>query len=916
MKTEEKGNLEKEEKGAQEVSSHKDTINTTQEQTSKSQNALSPPSNTPQTHVKKEEQPTSQKEEEQIAIGEKQFKILVENLPDKVILYDKECRAIYVSPQMDKVFGKDTASMLLNKTPLEAHQNHYFDAEPIQQKLERVIATGEKEYLDHELLLSTGEKRYGQIRFIAQKDENGEVCGAMSIITDITEEKIAALALHESEELYRNNSNLLRSVMESSAKVTIFALDREYKYLTFNELHKKFYKNKYGIDIGLGKSFIELVPDKEFAKGAKNSYDRALSGEYFTIVTEEVINKEDYFYIEYWNNYISPIYNDNKNITGLTVISINITEQREAEMKLELLNATLEEKVKERTAKLQQALDFNKGIMNAIPDLMFEVDREGTYLNVWAKSEELLAAQKEILLGNKISDILSEESTKVAMEAIEEADKNGLSFGKTLKIDLQDGAHWFELSSSKKEDGNIIFISRDITQRKISQMKIEELHKALEQKVKWIQFMAHHDILTGLPNRLLLQDRAEQILAKSKRDNVKAAFLFIDLDGFKTINDSLGHSVGDVVLKEVAQRLQSCTRASDTLGRQGGDEFILIAPGIQTFRDIELIVKKLTGVFKRSFIANNQTLSVTASIGITLYPDHGESFEQLLQNADTAMYKAKETGKNTYCIFTQEMQHDAIGLLKMKSDLIHAIDNKEFELYYQPQIDLSKNKIIGAEALIRWNHPSVGLIPPLSFISVAEECGHIVEIGEWVVQEACHQAALWHDDGKDFIVAVNISAVQFKRGDLAEIVKKALDMSKLNPKYLELELTESILICDTENILKTLRTIKEFGVQLSIDDFGTGYSSLSYLKRFAVDKLKIDQSFIRDILKDKDDATIVKTIINIANSFNLKSIAEGVESKEVLELIREFGCDEVQGYYFAKPMKAEEFRIYYKKFNQ
>ena len=438
---------------------------------------------------------------------------------------------------------------------------------------------------------------------------------------------------------------------------------------------------------------------------------------------------------------------------------------------------------------------------------------------------------------------------------------------------------------------------QDITERKLIEKEME--------------YMAHHDALTGLPNRILVKDRTTQIITKAKRTGNKAAFIFIDLDGFKTINDSLGHSVGDILLKMVTSRLQSCIRASDTLSRQGGDEFLLILPDINDKKDISIVANKLLGEFQKSFHINNEMISTSASIGIAIYPEHGSSFEELFQCADAAMYKAKETGKNNYCFFTQHMKYSLIGLLKMQNDLKDALENNEFVLHYQPQIDLENNTISGVEALIRWNHPVLGMVLPFDFIAISESTGLIVQIGEWVLLEACKQGALWHKQGKEIIVAVNISAVQFKRGNLLEVIKKALKSSKFNPRYLELELTESILIQDTENVLQTVKMIKKLGVQLSIDDFGTGYSSLAYLKRFAVDKLKIDQSFVRDILKDKEDANIVQIIIQMARSFNLKSIAEGVESVEILNLIKEFGCDEVQGYYFAKPMGSLEFEEYY-----
>lgn len=441
---------------------------------------------------------------------------------------------------------------------------------------------------------------------------------------------------------------------------------------------------------------------------------------------------------------------------------------------------------------------------------------------------------------------------------------------------------------------------QDITEQKMIEKKVE--------------YMAHHDILTGLPNRILAKERTEQAIIFSKQNNVQSALLFIDLDGFKTVNDSLGHSVGDVMLTLIASRLKECIREGDTLARQGGDEFLLILSDIKKMQEITMILERLFRVFENSFDVGIHTLTSSASIGIAVYPDHGDTFELLLQNADTAMYRAKENGKNTYCFFNQQMNHDLIGQFKIQSDLKSAIRNGEFILHYQPQIDLSTKQITGVEALIRWNHPQIGMIPPINFISLAENSGLIVPIGEWVIQEACRQVSCWQKEGIFVSVAVNISSLQFKRGNLESVVTNALLMAEIQPRYLELELTESVIMHETDNTLQTVRNLKGLGVQLSIDDFGTGYSSLAYLKRFAVDKLKIDQSFVQDILTDQEDAAIVRTIIQMAKNLNLKTIAEGVENEHVLALIDNFGCDEVQGYYFAKPMEATDFEKYYTAF--
>ena len=443
---------------------------------------------------------------------------------------------------------------------------------------------------------------------------------------------------------------------------------------------------------------------------------------------------------------------------------------------------------------------------------------------------------------------------------------------------------------------SVLAIGHDITERKMIEKKME--------------YMAHHDILTDLPNRVIAKNTTEETIALAKKNNSKVALLFLDLDGFKTINDSLGHSIGDEMLKEVAARLKECQKEDITICRHGGDEFLIILPEVKRTTELILNIEKLLSKFKEPFNVRNHLLSISASIGVAIYPDNSDSFESLLRNADTAMYKAKENGKNTYSIYNVEMSDTLVREFQMQNDLKKAIEKNEFILHYQPQIDLKLNRIIGAEALIRWKHPKLGIIPPINFISIAESTGLIVQIGEWVMIEACRQAALWAKEGMELTIAVNVSAVQFKRGDFVAVVKKALASSGLNPKYLELELTESIIIHDTEMILQSVQRLKALGIQLSIDDFGTGYSSLSYLKRFAVDKLKIDQSFVRDILKNNDDKAIVRTIIQMAKNLNLKTIAEGVEDKHVLDIIASLGCDEVQGYYFAQPMEAIAFEKY------
>jgi diguanylate cyclase (GGDEF)-like protein/PAS domain S-box-containing protein len=453
---------------------------------------------------------------------------------------------------------------------------------------------------------------------------------------------------------------------------------------------------------------------------------------------------------------------------------------------------------------------------------------------------------------------------------------------------------WFVSSYFMTDDGLLAVIFDNITELKSAEQRVEHL--------------AYHDSLTGLPNRLLAEDRMTLAAAHAQRERTMAALLFLDLDSFKGINDSLGHACGDDLIRAVAERLRGCVRETDTISRHGGDEFLIVLTGPRTSDAISTTTHKILARIAQPFEIQGQPLLTTASIGIAVYPDDGTDFATLLKKADTAMYHAKEEGRNTYRFFDQRMNIGVAEQLRLRNGLHQALDNGEFELHFQPQIDLATDRVIGAEALIRWNHPDLGRVPPDRFIPVAEESGLIVPIGDWVLREACRRAAAWQSQGLAGVtVAVNLSALQFKRGNLKQTIVNALTEFGLDPACLELELTESILIKDVEEVLATVFQLKALGLKLAIDDFGTGYSSLSYLKRFKVDKLKIDKSFIRDLATDPDDAAIIRTIIQMARNLNLRTIAEGVENQEMLDLLRLFACDEIQGYLIARPMPADEF---------
>jgi diguanylate cyclase (GGDEF)-like protein/PAS domain S-box-containing protein len=419
---------------------------------------------------------------------------------------------------------------------------------------------------------------------------------------------------------------------------------------------------------------------------------------------------------------------------------------------------------------------------------------------------------------------------------------------------------------------------------------------------------AQHDFLTGMPNRMLLNDRVNQAIAWAQRHSKKVAVLFLDLDGFKHINDSLGHPTGDRLLQSVAKRLVDCVRGSDTVSRQGGDEFVVLLTEVVQSEDAAITARRMLQTVAQAHSIDQHDLHVTTSIGVSVFPDDGQDAETLIKNADTAMYQAKENGRQSYQFFKPAMNVRAVERQSIEESLRRALEREEFLVHYQPKINLKTGDITGAEALIRWKHPVRGLVPPSDFIPIAEDCGLIVPIGNWVLREACKQARTWMDAGLPLAtMAVNISAMEFRDEDFLDGVFRILQQTGLDPAALELELTESVLMKRAESTQSILKMLRGSGIQLAVDDFGTGYSSLSYLRKFPIDALKIDQSFIRQITTAPDETTIVTAVISMGRSLKLRVVAEGVENQEELAFLQAHQCDEAQGYYFSRPVLPEQF---------
>ncbi|MFZ2490652.1 MAG: EAL domain-containing protein [Thermoanaerobaculia bacterium] len=431
---------------------------------------------------------------------------------------------------------------------------------------------------------------------------------------------------------------------------------------------------------------------------------------------------------------------------------------------------------------------------------------------------------------------------------------------------------------------------------------LEDEREAAELAGLQIEHLAYHDALTGLPNRPLFSDRLIMALAQASRTQNKLAILFLDLDRFKEINDSLGHSLGDSLLKAVAERIHCCLREGDTVARFGGDEFTLLIPRLEHVEDAAKIAQKIIDTLKIPFIIHEHELFITTSIGITIFPTDGNDPEMLVRNADTAMYRAKEQGRDNYQLYAPAMNAQALERLSLENTLRKAVSQNEFVLHYQPVIELKNRRVVGVEALVRWNHPELGLLLPVHFISVAEISGVILPLGEWVLRAACEQIRSWHRNA--ITISVNLSARQFLQPDLIQQVRRAVEITRIDPSRLQLEVTESNAMQHAANSIHILRELKALGIRIAMDDFGTGYSSLSYLKRFPIDTLKLDASFVEDIATDPTDAAIAQAVITMAHSLGIDVVAEGVERQDQLAVLESQGCDLIQGYLFSEPVDA------------
>lgn len=735
----------------------------------------------------------------------------------------------------------------------------YVDSGTRERMIAEMDAHGEVNNFEARMIRKDGAAIW--VRYSAKLDRtHGYMEG---VATDITKEKDAVESLRASE---RDLSNILDSMQD-----TYYRTDPEGTLLRASASVEQLLGYRPDELVGTKLQDLYVMPDAreaflaalEAGDGKVRNYETALRHRDGRIVWVST-NAQRFF-------------DEHGRLVGVEGTTRDVTESREAEIRMRKLSGALEQSA----------------------DAVMVTDREGVIEYVNPAFETTTGYARDEAVGRRPSLLKSGAHSEQFYRQLWQTILAGEVFQDVFVNRQKDGTEYYEektISPIKGPDGAVthfVATGKDITERMQTQERL--------------QYLAHHDVLTGLPNRALFVDRLEHALARSHDRQFMVALLFVDLDRFKVINDTLGHDVGDHALRELAVRLSGCVREGDTVARLGGDEFAVLLEDVTANENIAPIASKLLDALSRPFEWQRRELFITASIGISLAPIDGQDPKTLLRHADIAMYRAKDLGRNTYRFYSADMSAKAFERLSMETSLRHALARDEFALYYQPQVDAATGRLMGLEALLRWRHPELGLVDPGDFIPILEETGLILAVGEWVLRHACRQAQIWQDAGYPaFRLAVNLSSGQFNAAGLPSLVADVLADTGLDPRCLELEITEGVLVHHGPETTDTFRALAGLNVRLAIDDFGTGYSSLSYLKRFAIDTLKIDRTFVSDVTRDADDAAIVQAIIAMARRLNIQVIAEGVETEEQREFLREQGCEMVQGLLFGGPLSVQE----------
>ncbi len=799
--------------------------------------------------------------------SEERYRLMVENQNDLIVKFDAEHRLQFVSPTYCDTFGKRAEELL----------GHHFFPLVHEEDRERVKASlASLEHPPHttsheERALTVDGWRWFSWSARAMVDERGEIKAIISVGRDITERKQAESRLQDSEEQIRL---LLDSVGEGvfgidGDGICTFVNDASLKLLGYSRADELIGKNLHDL---VHHTHTNGTPYNEVECPIYNSFrdnqPSHVEGEYFW-------RKDGSHFLCEYGSY--PLHKGNETV-GCVVVFSDITEEHRTREKLRLSSKIIE--------------NAQEGILITTPDATI-IDVNHAFEEITGYSrEEAIGATPRINKSGRHDKAFYEEMWRQLTSKGEwhgeiwDRRKSGEVYPKLLSINA--------VVNEQGETSHYVGIFADITKQKQTEEALQKL--------------AYYDHLTDLPNRTLFRERLNQVLAIAARQQSSVALLFIDLDRFKYVNDTLGHAAGDELLEHISRRLLEQTRHSDTVSRLGGDEFTVILSDISNPDDVAQIAQKLVETLKEPVEIMGHEVRVGGSIGIALYPEDGSDAETLTKHADTAMYQAKDSGRNNYQFFTPQMNRHVAERLVIEGELHRALENEEFVLHYQPKLDLSSGKIIGMEALVRWQHQEMGMVSPAKFIPLAEETGLIIPLGNWILEVACRQVVEWsRTAGRRLKLAVNLSARQFHQPDLTAEIKRVIDTTGIEPSSLELEITESILMGDIDEAIAVMGQIRALGVELAIDDFGTGFSSLNYLKRFPINTLKVDQSFVRDLAVDSEDAAIVKSVITLGHSLGLTVVAEGVETAEQMAFLQKERCDLAQGYHISRPLSVTDF---------
>lgn len=798
--------------------------------------------------------------EQALRDSEARYRSIVETAHEGIWTIDANSCTTFANSKMAEILGY-TVEEMQGKVLFE-----FMDEEGKKTAEENVERRkkGLAEQHEFKFRRKNGSEVWADLSTSPLQDEHGNYIGALAMVTDITERHRSEQALRESESKYRS---LFENMTSGFALHEIICNEHgkpvDYRYLQANPAFERL----TGVPISniVGKRIKEILPNTE-EYWIETFGKVALTGE---PLAYENFSRELGKYYDTW------VFSPQKN--QFAVIFTDITQRKLAEADKQKLSSAIEQ-----TA-----------------DSVMITNRTGTIEYVNPAFERSTGYSAVEAVGQTPRIIKSGKHTDEFYQLMWQTILQGDVFSDVIINRRKDGTFYYEektITPLKNADGAIThFIStgKDVTERMQTQERLA--------------YMAEHDALTHLPNRTLLLDRIKQSVARARWHSRLVALLFIDLDRFKTINDTLGHEAGDQLLQQLGERFNTCVREGDTVSRFGGDEFVILLGDVANSIDISVIAQKVLDTLKAPFIIEGQNLYITASIGISLFPNDGELGNVLLKNADIAMYRAKELGKNTYQFYSADMSVRAFERLSLETSLRRALAQNEFVLHYQPQIDISNNRIFGVEVLLRWQNPELGIVSPSEFIAILEETGLIVPTGDWVLREATRQFKIWHAAGhKDLRLAVNLSPRQVQSTDLLTTVRQVLDEVPEVSNWLELEITEGLLIQQSPAMMEIFETLQTLGVRLAIDDFGTGYSSLAYLRRLPIDTLKIDRSFVRDIPNDADDSAITNTIVAMARSLRLEVIAEGVEKPAQRDFLQTLGCQKMQGYLLSKPLPAAE----------